>query len=888
MSIVNGTLRDDGGAIVNVMNDTFGAVGDGVTDDADAIHAAAAHAAALGGAWVMLPRVHRLDDDLVFDDPRVGLQLPAGAAVRPAEGRLVRVSAPLDAAGPWIDLSLGGEVDFSTGWSGVAHAEWWGAKGDGVTDNGPALAAAALVLARSGGTLVFAPGTYHVATDVTFHASVSLRFLPGAVLKPGPSTIVTLNGPPQAGHWRWIDTGAGGQVRFGKGTLLAAPPQWWGAKTDGATDAAPAFLAAAAALDQAGGGTLVLGPGVYHLASLVILPPGVALEVMAGASVRPAETSDLLLQGPVQAPPTHWIDRSLEGRVLFERINSVVLPQWWGAVADGTADCAAALTDAVLGVHMAISGTVRIPAGQYAVASEVELDMCGSGLLIEPGAVLKPASGVTVGVAMPLTATGAQWIDSSDGGKVVIRPASRVEIIPQWWGAEGDGLPDDGPALRLALESIAEAGGGRLFLPAGHYAVEDTVTIPGGNVRVEGVGDASVLHAAGGGAHLLRVADGASSVSVAHLRLIGCGASGEGPGGVHAGEGTSSVWVEHCTFEGFGDAGATDHSRSSAGGVRDCVFRQSACGTILSGIAGSHDVSVSGCDFEDVVSAVIVRFGSGSLVTGNSIRYTGAFGGANDIVGIRVFGQGGTRVIGNQIDARGWALATELQIDAGIRLGIHDPASSDPQNGFPNRVLVMGNLIRGGAYVAIELLGANGCDVVHNQIESLPTEWGVDYGIVLAANQLTEPAMTPTTHTSVSGNRVDVSGCGCGTAIEEMYCGSPQGNAITGNPRVSGPTVVPLIDVDPASDAIVRDNGGFATAAAGTATVAAGDTSVSVATGLAADLSPARIIVTPLSSLGVAARFWVSNVDASNRTFDITVDAAPGGAGAEFAWRVMP
>lgn len=885
MPIVNGTLRDDGGAVVNVMNSDFGAVGDGVTDDADAIHAAMDHAASLGGAWVTLPRTHRLDDDLMFDDPRVGLQLQAGARVRPAEGRLVRVGAPLQATGHWIDLSLEGEVDFAHGWSGVAHAEWWGTKGDGTTDDGPALAAAATVLARSGGTLVFAPGTYHVAQDISFHASISLQLLPGAVLKPGSGNVITLNGPPQAGRWQWIDTSAGGRVHFGTGTVVQAPPQWWGAHADGTSDASPAFAAVAEALAQAGGGTVVLGPGAYRLAGLVIFPPTVALEVTPGASVKPAD--DLLLTGPVRAPATAWIDGSLDGRVVFDRVNAVVLPQWWGAVPDGEADCAAALDAAVMAVHMAISGTVRIPAGSYAVASDLFLDMCGSGLVIEPGAFLKPASGVTVVVGMPLSATGAQWIDSTDGGKIVILPACRVEIIPQWWGAEGDGLPDDAPALQLALESIATAGGGRLFLPAGDYALDGTVTIVGDNVRVEGVGDGSILRAAGGGTQLLCVADNVTSVTVANLRLVGSGMLEPGPGGVHAGQGTSGVWVERCTLEDFGEAGATNHSGSSVGGVRDCVFRRSIRGAVLSGIAGTRDVSATGCDFEDVTYPIEARYGTGSMITGNSIRYTANFAGTDDAVAIRVLGQEGTRIIGNQIDARAWAIATEQQLDGVIRIGTNDAEAAEPQNGFPNHILVMGNVIRGGAFIAIDLYGAHDCDVVNNQIETLQAEWGVDYGIVLGSNVGTEPS-TATTRTRVSGNRVVVSDCGCGTSIWEVYGDAPQGNVITDNPWLSGSSALPLIDVDPASNVIVRDNGGFATAAAGTATVGAADTFVAVTTGLAGGLSAARILVTPLSSLGAAARFWVRNVDGENRTFEIAVDVAPGGTGAEFGWRVMP
>ena len=39
------------------------------------------------------------------------------------------------------------------------------------------------------------------------------------------------------------------------------------------------------------------------------------------------------------------------------------------------------------------------------------------------------------------------------------------------FGALGDGVTDDGPALQRALDALAEAGGGTLFVPAGRYAI---------------------------------------------------------------------------------------------------------------------------------------------------------------------------------------------------------------------------------------------------------------------------------------------------------------------------------------------------------------------------------------------------------------------------------
>lgn len=43
------------------------------------------------------------------------------------------------------------------------------------------------------------------------------------------------------------------------------------------------------------------------------------------------------------------------------------------------------------------------------------------------------------------------------------------------FGAVGDGITDDGPALQAALNAIAAAGGGILFVPAGRYAINTPV-----------------------------------------------------------------------------------------------------------------------------------------------------------------------------------------------------------------------------------------------------------------------------------------------------------------------------------------------------------------------------------------------------------------------------
>ncbi len=73
------------------------------------------------------------------------------------------------------------------------------------------------------------------------------------------------------------------------------------------------------------------------------------------------------------------------------------------------------------------------------------------------------------------------------------------------YGAAGDGVKDDGPAIQRALNEIGEAGGGEVFLPAGRYRINDHIVVPSG-VTLRGIWQAphhsdqawgSVLHAVG-------------------------------------------------------------------------------------------------------------------------------------------------------------------------------------------------------------------------------------------------------------------------------------------------------------------------------------------------------------------------------------------------------
>ncbi len=85
------------------------------------------------------------------------------------------------------------------------------------------------------------------------------------------------------------------------------------------------------------------------------------------------------------------------------------------------------------------------------------------------------------------------------------------------------------------------------------------------------------------------------------------------------------------------------------------------------------------------------------------------------------------------------------------------------------------------------------------------------------------------------------------------------------------------------TDAIIKNNIGYATATSSTATITSGNTYIAITHGL--DITPTAdlISVTPTNNLGAASEFWISDIGAT--TFRINVDTDPL-ADATFSWNI--
>ena len=123
------------------------------------------------------------------------LSIPRGVVLTPGPEVTIKFYAPPDVTGPYQIFNANGtttgSIQFET--PGVVHAEWWGAKGDGVTDS-----AVAITRALNSGKLTANENTPGMAMTVQLQGGV---FLLGSAITPPINGFVgwTLQGMGQLG-----------------------------------------------------------------------------------------------------------------------------------------------------------------------------------------------------------------------------------------------------------------------------------------------------------------------------------------------------------------------------------------------------------------------------------------------------------------------------------------------------------------------------------------------------------------------------------------------------------------------------------------------------------------------------------------------------------------
>lgn len=134
-----------------------------------------------------------------------------------------------------------------------------------------------------------------------------------------------------------------------------------------------------------------------------------------------------------------------------------------GAAGDGVSDDTAHL-EAALEAIGDEPGTIAVASGRFLIESatipgHVALQFRNGGQLVV-------ADGATLEVNGPIDAHTVQ-IFSGDG--TVSGQPDALKVLPQWFGAKGDGVHDDARAIQQAADLAANATGRTLFIPEGEY-----------------------------------------------------------------------------------------------------------------------------------------------------------------------------------------------------------------------------------------------------------------------------------------------------------------------------------------------------------------------------------------------------------------------------------
>ncbi|MFL6334258.1 MAG: carboxypeptidase regulatory-like domain-containing protein [Pyrinomonadaceae bacterium] len=136
------------------------------------------------------------------------------------------------------------------------------------------------------------------------------------------------------------------------------------------------------------------------------------------------------------------------------------------------------------------------------------------------------------------------------------------------FGATGDGLTDDGPALQAALDAVMAAGGGTLLVPAGRYAIVTPVVAsaqgPNASLEIRGVASGTpVPPPTAGGDQLSRGLDLTSEFAPK---------TGDGQIAILV-QGFSSFLIKDIGFIGSADVGTDAHITLAISYVPDAVIR---------------------------------------------------------------------------------------------------------------------------------------------------------------------------------------------------------------------------------------------------------------------------------------------------------------------------
>jgi hypothetical protein len=211
---------------------------------------------------------------------------------------------------------------------------------------------------------------------------------------------------------------------------------------------------------------------------------------------------------------------------------------------------------------------------------------------------------------LEIIASGSSASDDSVNNRTILSltGVGSTYILPQSYGAIGDGVTDDSTAVQSAV-TAAVAAGSAVFFPSGVYRCTATIAVAG-KVDIAGAGWSSVVFNDGSNKDVFYVTG--DDVTFRNLTIRG-NQTGAGASGVTGGAGGNGVKISeafgasiaNCRFEGIGlPAPSATFAACVAGHkagriqVSECFFdsdNRSETGADVSFVSAVAETTVSGC-----------------------------------------------------------------------------------------------------------------------------------------------------------------------------------------------------------------------------------------------------------------------------------------------------
>lgn len=418
------------------------------------------------------------------------------------------------------------------------------------------------------------------------------------------------------------------------------------------------------------------------------------------------------------------------------------------------------------------------------------------------------------------------------------------------FGATFDGVTDDAAAIQDAIDQ-ATASGMPLFLEPGTAIIGTPLSISA-PVTILGSGrEESILKAANGlNDYVISFTGGLAGVGIVGAHFADFAVDGNSANQT-AGGAISANGSVQCSFE------------------RLHLFSVYNWGLLLGPITGGafgHHNRIISCLFDNSMGSN--GFGGGATTTSNDenwfiasdFEFLGGNSNPVDTNPIMLYDQSGLNYIMscNFVSGGNNAMGIRIQNTKGTKVVgcIFDGTAGDGVFIAGSRCIVSNCVFTG--------IGDNG----NTPASGVHTQFAAANNII--ANNIFETSATTNNTRS---------------HIREEQIGNSGPNLIEANTftTITFPPTVAAVESD-GNGTIVRNNLGWTTESSGTATVANATTSIAVNHGLSETPALSNISVTPTNNLGTAAKFWISNVGATQ--FTINTDADPGVGTATFAWNV--